>query len=143
MEGNWTAGVLTGAATYSQPAFQLSANYTKGVPEGEATFTMASFRSLRGALDFLCSFFRFRQHWPPCCWAHCSKYVEANTLASASYTQSIPACIVHDSCACCLLLWPEVFCTLPHAQAARSSVCAATPQYRLLDCCCTCRRAGR
>ena len=58
MEGNWTAGVLTGAATYSQPAFQLSANYTKGVPEGAATFTTASFRSLRGALDFLSSCFR-------------------------------------------------------------------------------------
>jgi hypothetical protein len=49
MEGTWSAGTLSGAATYHQPAYQLSARYTKGVPEGPCTFTTASFRTLPGA----------------------------------------------------------------------------------------------
>lgn len=50
MAGEWQAGVLTGAATYSQPAYSMNAQFTKGIPDGPCTFTATAFRNLAARL---------------------------------------------------------------------------------------------
>jgi hypothetical protein len=46
LAGEWREGILSGPASYQQPAFQLSATYVKGIPAGSCTYTSTAFRKL-------------------------------------------------------------------------------------------------
>lgn len=46
MTGNWQGGILTGDASYRQPAYSMDGQFTKGIPDGPCTFTSIAYRNL-------------------------------------------------------------------------------------------------
>lgn len=46
MVGEWQGGILTGGASYRQPAYTMEAQFTKGIPDGPCSFTTTAFRQL-------------------------------------------------------------------------------------------------